>query len=118
MKPPDLHGCLIVTGSSDGSIRLWMVNEADLQETPPDHEDSSETELGDPADGHPHEAAATPPNPQQIGKLLGTYEAGNRITCLKAFTMSEPANTETKGLQETTSANKAQNLGLEEEQHE
>lgn len=95
-----------------------MVNEADLQETPPDHEDSSETELGDPANSNPNEAAATPPDPKQIGKLLGTYEAGNRITCLKAFTMSEPADCESRVLQETTNANKAHDLGLAEEQHE
>lgn len=107
LKPPDLHGVLIVTGSSDGSIRLWMFNETDLQETLPDHEDSSETELGDPANSQPNETVAKPSDPQPIGKLLGTYEAGNRITCLKAFVMAEPADLKTTGQQEITSTNKA-----------
>jgi len=114
LKSPDLYACLIVTGSSDGSIRLWMVTEADLQETLPDHEDSSETELGDPANSQPKETAATLPEPRQIGKLLGTYEAGNRITCLKAFIMSEPVDSGVRGLQETTSADKANDLKLQE----
>lgn len=112
LKPPDLHGLLIVTGSSDGAIRLWMVNEGDLRGTPPDHEDSSETELGDPATSRPNEAATILPKPRQIGKLLGIYEAGNRITCLKAFIMSEPADLKARGLQETASANKVNGLEL------
>jgi protein MAK11 len=53
-------GLLIVTGSSDGSVRLWKLTTAELQ-------GSSEV--------------------QQVGTLLGTYETGNRITCLAAFVM-------------------------------
>ena len=34
----------------------------------------------------------------QVGSLLGTYEAGNRITCLKAFVMSQSESTKPKGL--------------------
>ena len=34
----------------------------------------------------------------QVGSLLGTYEAGNRITCLRAFVMSQPESTKPNGL--------------------
>ncbi|KAL2020358.1 hypothetical protein VTK56DRAFT_8487 [Thermocarpiscus australiensis] len=55
------QGFFIVTGSSDGRIRLWQVGADDL-------------------DG-------TGKTPKQVGKLLGTYETQNRITCVEAFIM-------------------------------
>ena len=59
-------GFLVVTGNSDGAVRVWMVDEKDLtgQQAP------------DSKDGTP-----------QVGRLLNTYETGNRITCLKGFVM-------------------------------
>ncbi|KAK3357182.1 WD40-repeat-containing domain protein [Lasiosphaeria hispida] len=51
----------IVTGSSDGKVRLWHVEAGDLRST------------GDKG--------------RQVGKLLGTYETQNRITCVEAFVM-------------------------------
>ncbi|EKD14164.1 uncharacterized protein L3040_007835 [Drepanopeziza brunnea f. sp. 'multigermtubi'] len=54
-------GFIIVTGGSDGALRLWRLSVRDL--------------------------AAHSGNTRQIGKLLGTYETTNRITCLKAFVM-------------------------------
>lgn len=73
---------LIVGGYSSGSIRLWVLDcnkfiTKDL------------TLKGNPgADSHV-DRFQTP----QVGRLLGNYETGNRITCLKAFQMSEPAET-------------------------
>ena len=60
------NGFLVVTGNSDGAVRVWMVDEKDLtgQQGP------------DSKDGTP-----------QVGRLLNTYETGNRITCLKGFVM-------------------------------
>lgn len=113
LKPPDMDGFFIVTGSSDGAIRLWMVQAVDLQGPRTNHDDSSETELGDQVKSPPNEATIKTPNPKQVGKLIGAYEAGNRITCLKAFIMSEPVDSKAKGLHETSSANKANGLGLE-----
>ncbi|KAI3337142.1 WD repeat domain-containing protein [Xylariaceae sp. AK1471] len=54
---------LIPTGSSDGKIRLFKLSVKDLAE-----------ERKEKA-------------PIQIGKLLGTYETQNRVTCLSAFAM-------------------------------
>lgn len=52
---------IIATGSSDGAVRLWRI--------------SASKDLASSNDG------------AQVGQLLGTYETGNRITCLKAFVM-------------------------------
>ncbi|KAL2182001.1 WD40-repeat-containing domain protein [Thermothelomyces heterothallicus CBS 202.75] len=51
----------IVTASSDGRIRLWHLDAADLD--------------------------ASGQTPRQVGKLLGMYETQNRITCVAAFVM-------------------------------
>ena len=52
---------LIVTGSSDGALRLWKIPAKDLLS---------------------HSGKV-----KQAGEQLGTYETGNRITCLEAFVM-------------------------------
>jgi len=52
---------LIVTANSDGTIRLWRMLGSDLK--------SHETKI------------------KQVGTVIGTYETGNRITCLQAFIM-------------------------------
>ncbi|EMR68486.1 putative wd domain-containing protein [Eutypa lata UCREL1] len=59
---------IIPTGSSDGKVRIFTL---------------SIDELNKARKGK--EAAA--PAKKQIGKLLGTYETSNRITCLEAFVM-------------------------------
>lgn len=73
---------LIVAGSSDGSIRLWILDGAQLRiEHGPSHGALSSNGL---------DAKTDMPQTRQVGKLLGTYETGNRITCLKAFLMTSP----------------------------
>jgi protein MAK11 len=57
----------IVTASSDGSIRIWQFTLDDIVGKTP---------------GRESQGTIT-----QIGKLIGTYETGSRITCLKAFLM-------------------------------
>ncbi|KAL3418184.1 Protein MAK11 [Phlyctema vagabunda] len=54
---------IVVAGGSDGALRLWQLDTAkDLQ---------------------PEKGSKV----KQVGKLIGTYETGNRITCLKGFVM-------------------------------
>ncbi|OJJ44675.1 hypothetical protein ASPZODRAFT_153575 [Penicilliopsis zonata CBS 506.65] len=57
---------VVVTGGSDGTVRLWLLDGAEL-----------------------HDKKASTKTPQ-VGKLLNSYETGNRITCLKAFVMLAP----------------------------
>ena len=63
---------LIVTGGSDGTVHLWRINGKDLKVN---QKENTSSKSG-PAMGTP-----------QVGKLLNSYETGNRITCLKAFVM-------------------------------
>ncbi|KAK5461026.1 Protein mak11 [Exophiala xenobiotica] len=60
----------IATASSDGTIRLFSLATSDLLQ------------------------AVSSGKPAQLGKLIGSYGTGNRITCMKAFVMQPPHNTE------------------------
>lgn len=60
-------GFLVVTGSSDGVVRIWKIAEKDLV---------LEKQTKD-----------TKGTTRQVGKLLSSYETGNRITCLASFIM-------------------------------
>ncbi|KAK5045283.1 hypothetical protein LTR84_009389 [Exophiala bonariae] len=57
-------GLIVVTASSDGTIRVFSLMSQDLEAT---------IEAGQPA--------------PQVGTLVGSYETGSRVTCLKAFVM-------------------------------
>ncbi|KAI4659709.1 uncharacterized protein J4E79_006245 [Alternaria viburni] len=59
---------LIVTGSSDGTVRFWSLSTDELKS-----DDAGKAEGFTAA---------------QVGKLLGTSSTGTRITCLKAFSMT------------------------------
>ena len=61
---------MIVTGRSDGAIQLFKISASDLQQK------------GDRV--------------REVGKLLGTYETGNRITCLDGFVMLPSFGTDHK----------------------
>ncbi|KAL8905950.1 MAG: hypothetical protein Q9207_002331 [Kuettlingeria erythrocarpa] len=78
----------IVTASSEGLIVLWAL---DLRTSLKQH----------PSSVHPVETSKrfngcgagsrAPTTSTHIGRLLGRYETGNRITCLKAFIMTDVA---------------------------
>lgn len=57
------HDILVVTGNSEGVVRVWKVNGTSLVSG------KKSKEI------------------RQTGSLLTTYETGNRITCLAAFIM-------------------------------
>lgn len=98
LRLPGSQSLCAVTGSSDGAICLWMLDDAELTEgavvlagsVGNDRHDSENAG----AAFHSKDNAMT----TQVGSLLGTYEAGNRITCLKAFVMSQPESTKPNGL--------------------
>lgn len=60
---------LIISGSSDGTVRLWSLRTDELKAPA-----SSEKGTGFTA--------------EQVGRLIGTYTTGTRITCLKSFVMT------------------------------
>ncbi|KAJ4308199.1 Protein mak11, partial [Neodidymelliopsis sp. IMI 364377] len=67
----DTSRFLVVTGSSDGTVRLWLVNATELSS-----EAVAEADKG------------TGFTANQVGRLLATYSTGTRITCLKAYPMT------------------------------
>ncbi|PGH15704.1 hypothetical protein AJ79_02298 [Helicocarpus griseus UAMH5409] len=71
---------LIVTSGSDGAVKLWVLTEKEFPESPKKAKTPSNAQNGASSDN----AVA------QVGKLLGMYESGNRITCMKAFVMLAP----------------------------
>ena len=101
LKPPDSDYFIIVTGSSDGAIRLWTVEASEfVAESSVSKELTNEVSMSakngeGKANGNAMNLATT----GQVGSLLGAYEAGNRITCLKAFVMSEPESPIANGLE-------------------
>lgn len=67
---------VVVTASSDGAIRLFSVAAQDLAKRKKQKKE-----------GVSH----------QVGELIGLYETGNRITCLKAFVMLPPSDEDAAG---------------------
>ena len=83
---------VFVTGSSDGSVRLWTLTEEDLKTASTYSNvlakpiaDKSPSLNGTLEKANGSDLKSLP----QIGQLLGTHETGNRITCLKAFVMQD-----------------------------
>ncbi|GME62987.1 hypothetical protein GTA08_BOTSDO03000 [Neofusicoccum parvum] len=78
----------IVTGSSDGAVRIWRLSQGELSLPADDAANgTSKKKAGEQSD----DKAATISNTlsaKQVGELIGTHETGNRITCLKAFVMN------------------------------
>lgn len=75
---------LLITASSDGSVRFWTLAPSDLEASVKEPATAGETE----------EVAKTEYSTKQIGNLIGTYTIGVRITCMKAFVMTGKAEDE------------------------
>ncbi|KAL8827777.1 MAG: hypothetical protein Q9191_002987 [Dirinaria sp. TL-2023a] len=81
-----VRSALLVSGSSDGWIRIWRLNTAILCE-PQVRKGSStinKSERSLPSKGAARGNGEVTPI---IGDLVGSYDTGSRITCLKAFVM-------------------------------
>jgi protein MAK11 len=96
---------LVITGSSDGAIRLWLLDLDDLTSSAPAPNgiQTSAPALEESNDN------ANQPKIRQVGTLVGSYETGNRITCLKAFVMS--------GQPDNEAGDEPANAGAEEEEN-
>ena len=114
LSQPDSQSMLVVTGSSDGAIRLWLLDQAELTDKSSVLEGSMENAYESPSDvGHVNANGVS--TITQVGSLLGSYEAGNRITCLKAFVMSDPENYQAKGLANRDNVNRANGIERKDE---
>ncbi|KAI9700595.1 MAG: hypothetical protein M1820_006749 [Bogoriella megaspora] len=93
LEPPanntatEQHILLLVTGSSDGAIRIWRVDPSELQ-LPPDNQAATTAPATGTNGTNGTKINGDAKVANQIGNLLGTFETGNRITCLEAFVMS------------------------------
>ena len=96
------RGLYVISASSDGAIRIFALDNEKLF--------ANDTVVSSPAIRESKEEPATVTAmlsgtnvdgsefipTKQLGKLLGTYETGHRITCLRAFLMREPQETPPK----------------------
>ena len=101
LRLPHSENQTIITGSSDGAIRIWQVDVADLTSQSAPHEHIVKAAKLHAVNGEAVTSKQIPAKAsgiKQIGRLLGTYEAGNRITCLKAFVMVNGEQQTTNGL--------------------
>ncbi|KAL8723678.1 MAG: hypothetical protein Q9225_000121 [Loekoesia sp. 1 TL-2023] len=82
---------LIVTGSSEGSIRVWKLDLLASMERMRSSNQAMNLSKG--LNGN-HENSDPSKAVLQAGRLLGEYETGNRITCVKAFIMADKCEME------------------------
>jgi protein MAK11 len=89
---------IAITGSSDGSVRIWRVQYSELQppsaESPKVKGTKSRSERNEDftngtadTNGTSNGRTTDAGKIKQVGILLGTCETGNRITCLEAFVL-------------------------------
>ena len=107
---------VVASGSSDGTIRIWMLDQDVLLADDRKASESPGKDGRQPL--KPDATGAKEQGPAQdsgsvasIGKLLGTYDTGNRITCLKAFVMSNHVGSDTRGSEESETVNKEDGAG-------
>lgn len=118
LASPISKNWIIITGSSDGTIRLWEIHQAELYGKLLNREASSEIEVDREANektSDTKEASAPLLKKNQIGRLLGTYETTNRITCLKAFVMIDRVHVATNGFPKSTGPSMTDGLKSEKE---
>ncbi|KAH7132066.1 WD40-repeat-containing domain protein [Dendryphion nanum] len=93
---------LIVAASSDGSVRLWSLDESELHAEPDDASSAA---------GNAGKSFTT----KEVGKLVGTYSTGTRITCVKAFVMTGKPVEEEDGVETRNGKDEASGSSSEED---
>ncbi|KAF1815337.1 WD40 repeat-like protein [Eremomyces bilateralis CBS 781.70] len=77
---------ILVTGSSDGTIRVCLISKTDLSEPSESPGTSGSEDASQPE--------------REIGTFLESYETNHRITCLKAFVMTGKPDEEVEDKEE------------------
>ena len=109
---------LVVTGGSDGIIRLWLVGCSALS-----NQRSSIPRMEQIHDGpnDPTESSTVQEDlsqSKQLGILLGSYETHLRITCLTAFVMASPPSDLSRATNGNGTMPSADEVEVEEEEEE
>ncbi|MCJ1384821.1 hypothetical protein MMC17_007939 [Xylographa soralifera] len=87
-------GGIIITASSDGSIRIWSIRRSELNgnlQATNGTSDHLHLQKQNSVGEQNHVKNLSRSLIRQCGTLLATHETGNRITCLKAFIMLSPS---------------------------
>ena len=82
---------IIPTGGSDGKVRVFAVSAGELNEARRASSSSSSSSRGAGSQNKKkkgEEKEEEEGQPRRVGRLLGTYDTSNRITCLEAFVMT------------------------------
>ena len=92
-----IKGGLVITAGSDGIIRLWSMPDLDLKSTlQGEHvvgfSDSRGKATGSGLDGDMKISQPEGIPTTQVGVLIGAYETGSRITCMKAIPLQTEVN--------------------------
>lgn len=85
---------LLIAGSSDGVIHLWIIDDTEMFKSKSTSKKTSDNFIDDIM---PQEGLT-----RQAWECVGRYETGNRITCLKAFVMSCSTDAENMRSQNNT----------------
>lgn len=92
---------VVVSGSSDGTIRIWLLDPKLSAVDEPETNGADIHGAGllklTSTEVKQQGSAQDPASSASIGRLLGTYDTGNRITCLKAFVMCDSISSDTPG---------------------
>ena len=86
------NSVLVIAGTSDGAICLWNVTDIELLEASRRKASDLPTRDHLSVSGEGQMATQSESLATQMGELLGTYETGNRITCLTAFLLRDDAS--------------------------
>ena len=84
----------LVSANSHGTICVWTLDRNDLSSDTTASPCASAKDKGEPevskiSAGGTAASSLNVGSTRKVGRLLGKYETGHRITCLKAFLMSE-----------------------------
>ena len=85
LVPLSPHSCMLVTASSDGTVRLWALHTSELDTSNQQQQQQQQQKDSVPAAATTAAKGFSAPS---IGSLLASYSTGTRITCLKAFPLT------------------------------
>jgi protein MAK11 len=77
---------IVTTAGSDGFVRLWVVNLEELISSNPENKTTDDAQ--EKSNGMVSNVRIGSQSPRQVGRLIGSYDTNNRITCLVGFLLT------------------------------